>query len=395
MSLRPSTASNQGSVVDATFAAARHVTGGRRSARLDEVLRAGRVVGTPFVAHGLSTAATNSDDPTAAGLTRSLKNASLVPTGACLPRGFDSDYCAYDGYYVIGLTLVSVVVGALFDSPHTWAGYGQVAKALNQVLGQMCHTPEEDGWIYANPQTKKYHEMNRNEKINANKRFGSLCHMLDVQLSNEGQSGEIFGDEGGSDSWRGLAGKIFWLITRPGNQLFSMLNTLANPVAENQPTSQRTETVQNVAMLVSATQSLRYISHFMNEHAMMIASFFRVNAKKLRDGDRLVLNLATFARQCKEDIAKRPNPPPAPPDYEEFDPAAVRVERRKADRQRHAEERRKADLQRRAESRKADLQRRAEICDPAMECVDYPPIYASSAGDAPLRDLHSGAPLGR
>ena len=30
------------------------------------------------------------------GLTRTLKRTSLVPTGACLPRNFDPDYCAYD-----------------------------------------------------------------------------------------------------------------------------------------------------------------------------------------------------------------------------------------------------------------------------------------------------------
>ena len=33
------------------------------------------------------------------GLTRALKKTSLVPTGACLPRNFDPDYCAYDRYY--------------------------------------------------------------------------------------------------------------------------------------------------------------------------------------------------------------------------------------------------------------------------------------------------------
>ena len=374
MSLRPSdvrTSSNQGSVVDATFAAARHVTGGRRSARLDEVLRVGRVVGTPAVAHGLATAATNSDDPTAAGLTRSLKNASLVPTGVCLPRGFDPDYCAYDPYYAVGVTLVSAVLGVLVDSPHTWAGYGQVAKALNEVLGRMCHTPEEDGWIYSNPQAKQFHAMNRDEKMDAKKNFGPLCHVLELQLSNEEQFGEIFRDTGGIETWRGLAGKIFWLITRPGNQLFSALNNLANPVAEDPPTSRTNGTASRAAMMASAAWSLRYISRFMNEHAMMVASFFRVNAKNLRTGDPLMLNLATFARQCKEDIADGPNPPPELQAYDPFDPAAVVAERRNA-----------------------DLRRRAEARDPAMDGVDYPSIYAS-AGDAPLCDLHSGAPLGK
>ena len=337
MSLRPSEVrTTQGLVVvDATFAAARCVTGGRRSTRLDKVLRATHV-------------------PT---------------TGACLPRGFDPDYCAYDGYYAIGVTLVSAVLGALVDLPQTWVGYGQVAKALNEVLGRMCHTPKEEGWVYANPQAKQYHAMNRDEKMDAKKSFGPLCHVLEMQLSNEEQFSEIF-SEWGSGSWRGLAGKILWLITKPGLAMSGTLNNLANPLPENQPTS-RNPAATRAAMLASAAWSLKYISRFMNEHALMIASFLRVNAKNMRTGAPLMLDLASFVRQCKEDIADGANPPPQPPAYEDFNPAAVVAERRMA-----------------------DLRKRAEERDPAMEGVDYPPVYAS-AGDAPLSDLHSGAALGK
>ena len=45
----------------------------------------------------------------------------------------------------------------------------------------------------------------------------------------------------------------------------------------------------------------------------MVASFFRVNAKRLRASEPLLTDLKAFAQQCKEDIADGPNPPPPPP----------------------------------------------------------------------------------
>ena len=59
----------------------------------------------------------------------------------------------------------------------------------------------------------------------------------------------------------------------------------------------------------------KYLSRYMSEHALMIASFFRVNAKRLRASEPLMLNIQDFARQCKEDIADGPGPavPPPPP----------------------------------------------------------------------------------
>ena len=68
---------------------------------------------------------------------------------------------------------------------------------------------------------------------------------------------------------------------------------------------------------------VKYLSRYMNEHAMMIASFFRVNAKCMRAKQPLMLDLSEFARQCKEDIANGPNPPPPP-----VNPAAEAENRR-------------------------------------------------------------------
>ena len=64
-----------------------------------------------------------------------------------------------------------------------------------------------------------------------------------------------------------------------------------------------------------AVAVIKYLSRYMNEHALMIASFFRVNAKRLRANEPLLTDIKAFAQQCKEDIADGPGPavPPPPP----------------------------------------------------------------------------------
>jgi hypothetical protein len=108
-----------------------------------------------------------------------------------------------------------------------------------------------------------------------------------------------------------------------------------------------------------AAWTLKHVSRYMNEHALMIASFFRTNARRLSAGQEPMLDLVAFARQCREDIVDGANPPPPPPpSYEDFNPAAVAAERRREDARERAEER-----------------------DLLMPGVDYPPpIDASAAG---------------
>lgn len=460
MSLRPSEVrTTQGSVVDATFAAARHVTGGRRSARLDEVLRAGSVVGTPVVAHGLATAATNSDDPTAAGLTRSLKNASLVPTGACLPRGFDPDYCAYDGYYAIGVTLVSAVVGALVDAEVPTKLLNSLFGKMQNVLRELCYHPSTTPFDVWMGYEQKFSQLKTpREKHDAINKFTDLCKVLDESLTKTMSMEEmtltqyrlekskteeleahissdptqadsllqlLFGidyvvekrkhsyvvdgmyegathEKGYDKTWsefvhekemttnpsyrlRVLVENLLQLILLPGRALNHNIKTVAySPFDTFGPYADMVLLVNDNSHEIKhkrlkdwlyvgamAAWTLKNVARYMNEHAMMIASFFRVNAKNLRTGAPLMLDLESFARQCREDIADGPNPPPQPPAYEDFDARALAAERRMV-----------------------DLRKRAEERDPAMEGVDYPPVYAS-AGDAPLSDLHSGAALGK
>tara|TARA_B100000780_G_scaffold238390_1_gene179811 strand:- start:132 stop:527 length:396 start_codon:yes stop_codon:yes gene_type:complete len=80
------------------------------------------------------------------------------------------------------------------------------------------------------------------------------------------------------------------------------------------------------AHAASAAWTLKYISRFMNEHAMMVASFFRVNSKRLHSSQPLQLNLKAFAQMCKDDIANGPNPPPPLPTAEELAAAKAAAE---------------------------------------------------------------------
>ena len=128
----------------------------------------------------------------------------------------------------------------------------------------------------------------------------------------------------------------------------------------------------------SAAWILKYVSRYLNEHALMVASFFRVNAKRLENGEPALLDLGKFVQMCRNDIANGANPPPEPPapeppaemepayDGEPYSPFSPgKLERQ----QREAKERR----------RLAELRARREARDPLLEGLDYPETYASAS----------------
>ena len=142
------------------------------SRRLQEVLRAGTVVGTPV------------DE---SGLTRALKAASVTPTGACVPRTFDPDYCAYDRYYTVGVAVVSAVLGVLTETRALQATMNAGINAVREALGRQCHVPEAEWWTGPNPQAKRFDQMTGGEyggeKYDAREKFSFLCKSLDRALS--------------------------------------------------------------------------------------------------------------------------------------------------------------------------------------------------------------------
>ena len=109
--------------------------------------------------------------------------------------------------------------------------------------------------------------------------------------------------------------------------------------------------------------ALKYIKDHLQAHARMIASYFRVNAMRLRSGEEFVLDVNTFARMCREDIIDTQA-------YDDYDPERAAAEQRLAD-----------ALLQRLEERDQRVKER----DPLMEGLDYPETYASASGSAPLR----------
>ena len=298
------------------------IVGRQASSRLDEVLRAGSKARTDADAEG--------------SLTRTLKRTSLVPTGACLPRNFDPDYCAYDGYYAIGVGLVSATLGALVNARRPQLILAKVAYALRDTLGYYCHTPQP-GWFDDDSWDSKadaYITENRNAyipgytystpKSDARQDFSALCTALDfglasIQTPTQINSGDRLAKGFGSNRI-GLGLMRFTMLLlgpmaaydfepsygkRPTK--YSMWNTI-----EEGNVSHGTAVGLTVAWAVAVT---KYLSRYMNEHALMIASFFRVNAKRLHASEPLLTDIKAFARQCKEDIADGPGPavPPPPP----------------------------------------------------------------------------------
>lgn len=310
------------------------------------------------------------------GLTRTLKRTSLVPTGACLPRNFDPDYCAYDRYYTVGVALVSTTLGALLQSALPALGVlYKVADALQYKLGKLCHTPEP-GWIFSD-------EWNGGQ----NSRFTGLCRALDTALvAAQVPSFTFFYAEHNTNklpedvNWRDYYGltemyeadmaqakrnEAMGALGRALTIMLMRLDALARwpKMTQNLDRAFHRKNYDDEhddlkGYLNSAWYFAfyKYLAYYMNEHAMMIASFFRVNAKLLHNNEPLRTDLRVFIHQCKEDIADGPNPPPPPPPaYEDFDPEAVAAERQRRD----------------------ELRQRAEARDPLLEGIDYPETYAS------------------
>jgi len=255
------------------------------------------------------------------GLTRALKRTSLVPTGACLPRNFDPDYCAYDRYYTVGVAVVTAVVGKLTDSDLLPFLATSVTDVVRNALGRYCHVvppKEPDGIVFRSPTPKQWHRMDRDEKNDARKHFSHLCWSLDDALW---QVPEMYlfpnsYDRHGKDGTPLLHKFIMRLILAPAG----MAATLGNNLIFERDGF----TTWLTAHTFYAFYVAKYLSRYMNEHAMMVASFFRVNSKRIHNNEPPLTDLKAFARQCKEDIADGPNPPPPPPTAEEL--AAARAD---------------------------------------------------------------------
>ena len=352
------------------------------SRRLQEVLRAGvTVVSTPV-------------DASESGLTRALKKTSLVPTGACVARTFDPDYCAYDRYYTIGVAVVSATLGVLAETRAIANVANAIINAVHEVLGRQCHVPEEDGWVYPNPQAKRFDQMDWFEKRDATKKFSFLCKSLDAGL-DQAEFPLYLGLE--DSPLKQVAMQLFLMIYKPvsavsevAQHLFDGGATFVRKEELNQMLKNSghrdarievmdnwrkihadalyRETLHDWINLASTAWILKYVSRYLNEHALMVASFFRVNAKRLDNGEPALLDIKDFVRRCKEDIANGPNPPPEPPEYdgEPYSPFSPgKMERQ----QREAKERR----------RLAELRARREARDPLLEGLDYPETYASAS----------------
>jgi|SaaInlV_125m_DNA_1040241.scaffolds.fasta_scaffold25345_2 hypothetical protein len=321
------------------------------------------------------------------GLTRALKRTSLVPTGACLPRNFDPDYCAYDRYYTLGVALVSTTIGAIINSSAPQRVTAAVATGLRDVLGHYCHTSSRDNWFFSDAWDYKKEskelfdrplEYRMSTKGEARADFSKLCTALDFSLAGiaskawrGGPGVDIRMSRTWDASWvpddwqeRGLRNlvqtllKLVLIIAEPPIPAMYYDFDGPPPVPGTvYPAFRDVEkTPTNTAAIiawwaVSSAAIVKYLARYMSEHALMIASFFRVNAKRLRASEPLMLDLQAFGRQCREDIADGPGPavpPPPPPPPPPPLPAP-------------------------------------EDRDPLLAGIDYPETYASAGAAMPFR----------
>ena len=168
---------------------------GRRSSRVDEALRDGQL------ARGALVTAADAES----GLTQALKRNGLAPTGVCLPRNFDPDYCAYDRYYTVGVAIVSAVTGVLVETRAASLLPRAALLSVEKVLGTLCYTvpeKEPDGWFFSSPEPQQYYDGSNR----ARKDFNTLCKALmnGLDIGIEVQAFPFFFDEPGgrtTSSW--------------------------------------------------------------------------------------------------------------------------------------------------------------------------------------------------
>ena len=215
---------------------------------------------------------------------------------------------------------MTAVLKELVDSPVLPILATSVTSVVRNALGRYCHVvppKEPDGIVFRSPTPKQWHRMDRDEKDDAREHFSHLCWSLDETLR---EIPGMYVGEARDKSYAEFYKKstldkfIMQLILTPAG-LAAMLAD--NLIFEGSISAFFTTPIY-------AFYVAKYLSRYLNEHAMMVASFFRVNSKRLHNGEPLLTDLRAFARQCKEDIADGPNPPPPPPTAEEL--AAARAD---------------------------------------------------------------------
>ena len=314
----------------------------------------------------LPLAETGAKDDDESGLTRSLKNASLVPTGACLPRGFDPNYCDMDPFYFAGVAIVSSVVGLLATSTTSTQFVNHMSASLRFALGELCYTPPSTASDIWNLFTKfempnflgRWLFTTEEQKREARAKFSAVCVALDSALNTAEFTSEtlLHFDERHADSlYHRLTNKLMLLIMVP------RIHADTHPgLYDIEPAYEALTMPGYWATLAASTTAyvtaLKYIKDNLQAHARMIASYFRVNAMRIGSDEKFVLDVKTFARMCREDIIDTGA-------YDAYDPERDAAEQRLAD----------------------DLRQRLEKRDPLMEGLDYPETYASASGNAPLR----------
>lgn len=285
---------------------------GQLLTRLDEVLS----IGADF-----SVTAADSE-----GLTRALKRTSLVPTGVvfdCMERRFDPDYCAYDPFYAVGVAVVSAVIGTLASKNVASKVVKATYMAIHSALDKMCYTPPEkdpDGYLFSSdpfPGFRSWRDMSQDEVMN-HKEISTVCKVLDASLRSVLRSREYSWAaqqdwkeeyENGNLPMTDLVFELFSLVLTPSQTLRNAGMAIDDIDKQTTPHgsffAQTISSVIDLAMIASIPATLQYLARYMSEHALMVASFLRVNSKLLKSGEDLILDVTWFARMCKEDITKR------------------------------------------------------------------------------------------
>jgi hypothetical protein len=264
------------------------------------------------------------DDKSVRNDTSLLAIAPPFQTSACVPRRIDPDYCAWDGFYGIGLTVTASLTTALLALPVVNVTGTVLVNKIARALLKSCEFQDSSwmGYLFGDYRTVYYPTLDppfENERINRS----FLCDLLVAIAKDSGEVNtmnmviikpllDLPGDN--------APGLVFAALSI-ATQIASLVLAIVSPAVRLSLGKDSAGTITGSALFgsavfFSAKKGLRMLSYYTRELSRGIASYLRVNAIRLRKKED-VMGVRTFMDMIKADIkdgideAPKPAPPPA------------------------------------------------------------------------------------
>lgn len=225
-----------------------------------------------------------------------------APTGACVPRQIDADYCAWDRYYGIGVAVTSSFLMALLASPLTNMSLKAALGAMSMTLSKVCKIDSLSWskWLLGDYAEFQGSNIERTQLCNLLSRMAQRM-AVDLEKNTYARTP------------RNVAETPAFSTLIEANLLTILGYVLSNFDRVMDPSYAFTLAMvppgQSVAFLYSLQRAIRAISYYNREISRGIASYLRVNARLMAD-EKPLLGPMQFAKMIQADIQDGLDAPP-------------------------------------------------------------------------------------